>query len=164
VLRELTKVKFDWRIFLVAFAFSLARGILGNSSFLLLRMFDFGALTFSLVSLAFSLVSFIVSPLLLFGIFYFMGKKIDLVAEFLSVVVSLFLGSLIGHLIGYFPLQLFYILQYGGSFGVAGSLFLNVLSIAWYVFAFAFSLEFFVAFTALSMSYVVTKRSTRASV
>jgi hypothetical protein len=148
----------------VAFAFSLAKGILGNSSFLLFQMFNLEPLASSWVSLALTVLSSLVSPLLLFGVFYFMGKKIDLVAEFLSVVVPLFLGSLIGHLAGYFPLQILYILQFGGSLDLAASLFLNVLWIAWYVFWIAFSLEFFVAFTALSMSYIVEKRSTRAGV
>jgi len=149
-------MKFKWKIFVVAFLFSFVIGALPNVSQFLFQMFHSSlAEVFEWIMFALNVVSFFVSPLLLFASFYYMGRKIDLAAEFLSVVVSLFLGSWFGHLIGYFPLEFIRIFQNGGTFigWTWGLWFL------WYAFSKAFSLEFFAGFAALSMAYIVRKRS-----
>jgi hypothetical protein len=97
-------------------------------------------------------VSFILSPLLLFASFYFIGRNIDLASDFLSVLVSLFVGSLAGRSIGYFSL-------YADSYVVPSS-FLEFLWLGLELLCIAFSLEFFVGFTALAMAYIVKKRHT----
>lgn len=95
-------------------------------------------------------VSFILSPLLLFASFYLIGRNIDLASDFLSVLVSLFIGSLAGRLIGYFFL-------YADSYAAPSS-FLEFLWLGLELLYVAFSLEFFVGFTALAMAYIVKKR------
>lgn len=98
--------------------------------------------------------SFIISPFLLFASFYHIGRNIDLASDFLSVLVSLFIGSWVGQLIG--GLLIFqYISQ--ASFGSAPYTLLQYL---WAVVYSGFSLEFFVGFTALAMAYIVKKRLT----
>jgi len=147
-------MEFKWRIFAVALVFSSVIGVLSNVSVFIFRMFDLTPEVYRWITFAISIVTFFVSPALLFACLYLMGRKIDLVAEFSSVVVPLFLGSWIGHLIGYFPLQLIYIALYGSTFvGPWGLWFI------WYAFISAFSSEFFVGFAALSMAYIARKRS-----
>jgi len=147
-------MSFNWKIFVVAFVFSLATGILSNVSQYLFQMFDFSPEGYVWVSFSLNVAMFFVSPALLFAFLYVIGGKTDLAAEFKSVGVSLFLGSWIGHLIGYFPLQFVFIAQYGGSFvGPVGLWFL------WYGFRTAFSMEFFVGFAAFSMAYIARKHS-----
>jgi len=101
-----------------------------------------------------NMVTFLISPLLLFACFYIIGQKIDLTTDFLSVVLSLFLGAWIGHLIGSLSLQFISYALYSGASFVSW-----ILWAMWYSFMVAFSLEFFVAFAALSMAYIVRKRS-----
>jgi hypothetical protein len=107
-----------------------------------------------LIDVVMSMATFLVSPLLFFAVFYIIGHKMDLVAEFLSVVVPLFLGSWAGHLIGYFPLQFIHITLYGTTINWSW-----ILWSFWYVFRTALSLEFFGGFTALSIAYITRKRS-----
>lgn len=109
-------MEFKWRIFAVALLFSLMSGAISSISPFLPRILDLKPQEFAWVSFAVSVAAFFVSPVLLFAFLYLMGRKIDLVAEFSLVVVPLFLGSWFGHLIGYFPLQFFYIALFGSSF------------------------------------------------
>jgi len=146
---------FNWRIFVVGFVFGLVIGALSNVSQFLFRMFDnLTPQMFSWITSVISVATFFISPVLLFACLYIMGEKIDLVTEFLSVVVPLFLGTWAGHLIGYFPLQFILIAWNGGTF--AGPW---VFWFMWYAFRAAFSLEFFVGFAALSMAYIARRRS-----
>ena len=147
-------MEFNWRIFLVASVFSLVIGALSNVSPLLFWTSDLGPETLAWISFAMSAVTFFVSPVLLFACFYLIGGKMDLVAEFRSVIVPLFLGSLAGHLIGYFSSQIVYIVWYSRTLS-----WLSIPWIVWYVFIRVFSYEFFVGFAALSMAYIVRKRS-----
>jgi len=147
-------MEFKWRFFTVAFVISLAVGALSNVSPFLFRMLDLTPESYAWTAFIIGVASFFVSPGLFFAAFYLMGRKTDLVVEFLSIVVPLFLGSWIGHLVGYFPLQFIYVVQHGNTF--VGPW---VLWFLWYVFSAAFSREFFVGFAALSMAYIVAKRS-----
>jgi len=147
-------MEFRWKIFAVAFVIALAVGVLSNVPTFLFRMLNLTPQWFSWIALVVSVATFFVSPGLFFAAFYLIGGKIDIVAEFLSVVVPLFLGSWAGELIGYFPLQFIFVAQYGGTFIDPWS-----LGFLWYAFRAAFSYEFFVGFAALSMAYIVRKRS-----
>lgn len=147
------------KIFFVALIFSLTIGVLGNASVILFRIFAPDSQTIFLTSLGLNVISFCVSPLLLFAVFYFMGRKMNIVFEFLSVVTSLFLGSFVGHLIGYGLPLLLYIVGYDSTFASQGFLFVSILSMLWYAFRIAFSTEFFVGFTALSIAHIMKKRS-----
>jgi len=147
-------MEFKWKIFLVVLLFALAVGALSNLSLFLFRMLNFGPEALSWVSIAVNMVTFLISPLLLFACFYIMGQKIDLATDFPSIALSLFLGAWIGHLIGSLSLQFISYALYGGASFVSW-----ILWVMWYSFIVAFSLEFFVAFAALSMAYIVRKRS-----
>jgi len=147
-------MEFKWGIFLVALSFSLTIGALSNVSLFLYRIFDFTPEVFSWLNVALSAAAFFLSPVLLFVCLFLMGRNIDLVAEFLSVVVPLFIGSWVGHLIGYYSFYFLYIFQYDGS--LVGPW---IIGLVWHAFVTAFSAEFFVGFAALSMAYITTKRS-----
>jgi len=145
---------FNWRIFVVALAFSLVISAISYLDQFLFMIFRFPPRDWAWIALLFSVASFVVSPVLLFAYFFFTGGKIDLAAEFSSVVVPLFLGSWVGHVVGYYTLQFLYLSQYGGTF-----LDPWVFGFLWYAFRIAFSFEFFVGFAALSMAYIARKRS-----
>jgi len=147
-------MEFKWRIFVIAFVFALVIGVLSNSFQFLYRMFDFSPEVYGWITFTIGVVTFFVSPVLLFASFYLTGQKIDLAAEFLSVVVPLFLGSWAGHVIGYFSLQYIYMVQYGGTYVGPWALWW-----VWYAFRTAFSFEFFVGFAALAMAYISRKLS-----
>jgi len=146
-------MQFNWRIFVVAFIFSLVVGVLSGISQFLFEVFMWSMEVYTWVNFGISVVAFVVSPLLLFACFYIMGKKIDFAAEFPSAVVPLFLGSWVGHLLGYFTLQLGLYSRYSGAFVEPLALWFS-----WYGFRMAFSFEFFAGFAALSMSYIAKKR------
>lgn len=135
--------------------FSLVIGVFLNVHLYLLRL-HLETVLYSYVMWSIDVVSFFISPLVLFASFYLMGRNIDLIAEFPSILVSLFLGSWIGHLIGYFSSVLLYISLYAdlhfSSFGY--------LYYFWAAVSNALSLNFFVGFAALSISYIVKKRQT----
>ena len=144
---------FNWKVFFVALPFSLVIGVLVNVHLYLLRL-DLGPVPYSWVMLSIDVVGFVISPLILFASFYLMGRNIDLIAEFPSILMSLFLGSWIGHLIGYFSSVLLYISLYAdlhfSSF--------TYLYYFWAAVSNALSVNFFVGFAALSISYIMKKR------
>jgi hypothetical protein len=143
-------MKFMWKIFLVTFLFSLAVAILSNSYKILiltirnLSAYDYGALLFLL-----SVVSFFISPALFFGVLYLIGRNLDFATEFMSVVISLFLGCWLGHLVGFFTIEFVYITNYDSALSIS-----QLLYYFWYIFPFAFSSEFFIGFTAVSMAHI----------
>jgi hypothetical protein len=143
-------MKFNWTVFTVAFAFSFVIPALSYISTFLTRTLNHEM--WDLLFFSTHAVSFILSPLLLFASFYLIGRNIDLASDFPSVLVSLFVGNLAGCLIAYFSL-------YVGSY-VASSSFLEFLWLSLELLYMAFSLEFFVGFTALAMAYIVKKRHT----
>lgn len=144
---------FNWKVFFVALPFSLAIGVRLNIHLYLLRL-DLGPVPYSYVMWSIEVVSFVISPLFLFASFYIMGRNIDLIAEFPSILMALFLGSWIGHLTGYFSSVLLYISLYAG---LLFSLY-TYLHYFWVAVSMALSLNFFVGFAALSISYIVKKR------
>ncbi len=146
-------MKFNWKVFFVILPFSLGIGVLSNV-YLYLLPWHLGPVQYSRVIWSINVVSFCVSPLVLFASFYLMGRDIDLIAEFPSVLVPLFLGSLIGHLIGHFSSVLLYTSLYPDW----NSLSQNYLWFFWVPISKVFSSEFFVGFGALSMSYIAQKR------
>jgi hypothetical protein len=148
-------VKFNWKVFAVALMFSFVIGALSSgNSFLYLIWLKVSSQMFDWLSFLFRVGSFIISPLLLFASFYLMGRNIDLASDFLSVLLSLFIGSWVGQLIGGLPI-FWYVSQ-----ALFASASYTLLPYLWAVFCFAFSLEFFVGFTALAMAYIVKKRLT----
>lgn len=144
---------FNWKVFFVALPFSLVIGAFVNVHLYLLRL-HLEIVRYPWVMLFIDVVRFFISPLVLFASFYLMGKNIDLLAEFSSILMSLFLGSWIGHLIGYFSSILLYIFLYAELYF---SLF-GFLYYFWAAVSMALSLNFFVGFAALSISYIVKKR------
>ena len=96
----------------------------------------------------------IVSPLLVFVSFYFIGKKIQTNTEFYSYILSFFIGNAIGYTFGssiiimliqtIIPMTpLAIVARVVGNF--VGSL---------------FSTSFFVGFSALALSYIIKRNQT----
>ncbi len=144
-------MKLNWTVFAVALMFSFVVGALSHS---LLYLYSLN-LSPQTVDWLLSLIEagrFIISPFLLFASFYLIGRNIDLASDFLSVLVPLFIGSWAGQLIGGLLIFL-YISQ-----ALFGSASYTLLQYLWAVFYSAFSLEFFVGFTALAVAYIVKKR------
>jgi len=52
--------------------------------------------------LALSLPSFLINPVLLFYVFYRLGKKVPLAERYISVGISLFVGGMLGYVVPYF--------------------------------------------------------------
>lgn len=76
-----------------------------------------------IVTLALGLPAFLVNPVLLFYVFYRLGKKVRLKERYGSVGAGVFVGGLIGRL-AYFPLQL---LVRGSLFGAVSPDLLSVI-------------------------------------
>ncbi len=145
-------MRFDWKVFFVVLPFSLAIGVLSNIHLFLL-LWILGTPQYSQIVLSVDVVRFCISPLVLFASFYFMGRSIDLIAELPSILVSLFLGSLIGQLIGHFSsILLFASLRADWYFLSRNFWFF------WAPISRGFSHDFFVGFGGLSASYLVQKR------
>jgi hypothetical protein len=69
-------------------------------SIALLNVLRFSFLLFSLPSI----ISFLINPVSMFIVMYLLGRRINVARRYISVVVSLFLGGLIGSAIPYFLL------------------------------------------------------------
>jgi hypothetical protein len=135
---------------MVAFAFSSVIPVLSYISTVLIKTLNHEMWNFVFFSTR--AVSFILSPLLLFASFYLIGRNVNLTLNFPSILASLFVGNLAGRSVVYLSL-------YGGSY-VASSSFFDFLWLSIELLYMAFSLEFFVGFTALSMAYILKKRHT----
>jgi hypothetical protein len=150
-------MRFEWVVFYVAFGFSLVVNALSNSYFLFTYALNvtpgnaFVAFQFARA------VSFLVSPLALFASFYIIGRSIDFGARFQPVLVSLFLGNWIGHLIAHFSFMLWFSSLSGVSYLLQPYL---LPEIVWAVITYALSLEFFVGLSAISIAYIVKRRET----
>jgi hypothetical protein len=71
---------------------------------------------YAIISALASFAGYAVSPVVVFVIFYFVGKSIDIPTEFKSVTAALAVGSFIGYVAAYFPLQFSYLAGSGGFF------------------------------------------------
>ncbi len=67
-------MKFNWKVFFVILPFSLDIGVLSNV-YLYLLPWHLGPVQYSRVIWSINVVSFCVSPLVLFASFYFMGRR-----------------------------------------------------------------------------------------
>ena len=152
-------MKINPTVLIVAFALSTVFGVLSNSYLIessnLMRaiennIFPLTTEPTSLPTLVLMLNP-IVSPLLVFVSFYFIGKKIQTNTEFYSYFLSFFLGNAIGYTFGssiiimliqtIIPMTtLAIVARVVGTF--VGSL---------------FSSSFFVGLSALSLSYIIKK-------
>ena len=149
-------MKPNWKVFLVAFALSFVlRAVLPSISSNLTRMLDHEMWDSVLFST--HVVSFVLSPLLLFASFYLIGRNIDLASDFLSVLVSLFVGCFAGRFIGFLVLS-----EVSNVLPPAPYTLLLFFEYGFDYLIMAFSLEFFVGFTAIAMAYIV-KKELRAS-
>ena len=144
-------MRFNWKVFVVAFVFSLVIGVLSIIFGYLVQALNLRPEMLSGVWYFISVTRFVISPFLLFASFYLIGRNLDLRAEFPSVLLPLFFGSWVGHLIGFYPLALWdnplYIVNVE-----------SLLSFIWYGISSALSFEFFVEFSALSMAYLLKTR------
>lgn len=144
-------MRFLWKIFGFALTLSLASGVLAHSSLIWSHMIrDVSIMIW--FPFIISILTFFVNQVLVFGVFYLLGGEVNLTAEFMPVVVSLFLGCWLGNVTSYFSIQFISLATFGGS--LAGPWLLLFL---WYFFRMAFSGDFFVGFTALSIAHLTKK-------
>jgi len=148
-------MRFEWVVFLVALGFSLVVGALQNSYLFWQRVLYVPLEMTVWVFFFVGVVSFFVSPLVLFASFYLIGRKIDFSSGFQSVIVPLFLGNWAGHLIAYFSFRLWYSSLYAGQYFWEPYFFSEIV---WVVVSYALSLEFFVGLSALAIAHIVKRR------
>ena len=160
------------KVFAVAFVLAVALAVFSNSFILFSRvlLFNSPSSTFLLMSLIMSSGGFVVSPILVFVAFYFVGKKVNFTAEFRSVIAALAGGSVAGYAVTYFALLFWYAVSGGpspsyGSPAVSVSLLFAVLAMLASAFGAAvirvFSTLFFVALAALVLAHFIkTKHHT----
>jgi hypothetical protein len=89
---------------------------------------------------------FLINPVLLFLVSYFIGKRIVLKFGLSSVIIPLFLGSLVGSMVLFYYVSLPSVLDFSTDLIVIFAQFLSVISIC---------LEtFFVSFTAMTIGVI----------
>lgn len=74
--------------------------------------------------LLFNLLPFLINPALFFYIFYVLGKNVQLAERYMSVIVSLFVGGLVGTAPVYFLLPI----AFGGTWGATFPDLLSVIT------------------------------------
>jgi hypothetical protein len=144
-------MKIYYRTLLIALAFSFAIGILSHGAMFLTRLYpypnDYQAIATN--SLFLSIIGMIISPVLLFVTFYFIGKKPETIGEFYSHLLSFFVGNLIGFAVGNFLGTFLTVVEMPFEYVVYMLLFSFVGS--------PFSSSFFVGFSALAIGYIIRK-------
>jgi hypothetical protein len=144
-------MRIDAKVLVIAFVFSVIIGILADI-LIHLDLFVISQTGFYFWLNVLGVANFVVNPLLAFVAFYFAGGKIDIEAKFVSVIVSLFLGILVGFWIGFLP-EIYFSLNYYGGIDKAAVL----IQIDQYSYYGSFLLLFFVAFSALCFQYFFRK-------
>jgi hypothetical protein len=142
-------MKIYYRTFLIALAFSVLVGIFSHASILLASLNPDDFQPMAMNSIFLGIIAPIISPVLLFVTFYFIGKKPETIGELYSHLLSFFVGNLIGLAVGNFLGT--YLTVIGMPFEYVAYLFL---------FSFVgspFSSSFFVGFSALAISYIIKK-------
>ena len=135
-------------MFLVILILGFASGFLSVYQILLPFAFDWqtSGSSLSMYYGLFSIISFIISPILIFTGIYFLGKKIDVKTKLSSIIITLIGGALIGKLLGYVSAYL-----------ISGYEF-EVFSVPYLSHLLSLSLSslsmFFIAFTALAIAYI----------
>jgi hypothetical protein len=95
---------------------------------------------------------FIVNPLLVFVIFFFIGRRIDIANNSIAVWLSLFVGLLIGFWIGFIPEIYFMTRYYGGLEQTA-----VLVQLTRYDITGSFPMFFFASFSAICTASMVNK-------
>jgi hypothetical protein len=137
------------KVLLIALVFSFAIGILSQSPEFLMRLYPNDNQAIGTTATYFGILATIISPVLFFVTFYFIGKKPETLGEFYSCLLSFFLGNWIG-------------LAFGGFLGTVLSIYDLPSEVVAYILmgSFAgslFSSSFFVGFSALAVSYIIKK-------
>ena len=112
---------------------------------------------FFLASLAINALSFLINPVLLFLVFYRLGKRVQLGDRYVSVGASIFVGGMVGYVVPYFLVPV----AFGSSWS---SFFPDLVSVL--VIASSFALGFvsaglgilFPSFVAIAVANYRTKR------
>jgi len=113
-------------LFLLALVFSAFQAVSQITPVMLFTPYGFTGSYFFAGAVAGSLISFLVSPVLLFYVFYRLGKSVVLSERYLRICVGVFLGGMIGYSVAYFLLPI----AFGSVWGFA---FPNLLSVVFSV-------------------------------
>lgn len=152
-LKRILRMKIQLKVLIVAFVFATVLGVLSNISLLYSTLQpNFEAIYQTM--LISSTLGTIVSPLLFFVAFYFIGKKVGSAKDFWSYILSLFIGIVFGINFGYSLMYvIFHLVTFGSvqfSMGyLAGALGRFVYSL--------YSPSFFVGITAVATSFIIKK-------
>jgi hypothetical protein len=152
-LKRILGMKIQLKVIIVAFFLAIVLGALSNISLIFSSLQpDYEAIYH--VMLTANILGTIISPLLFFVTFFFIGKKIISAKEFWSHILSLFIGNIIGINFGYSLMYItFHLVTYGSvQFSenyLVGALgrFVNSL----------YSLSFFVGIAAVATSFIIKK-------
>ena len=148
-------MKIQLKVFLVALIFAIILGVLASSQIFFIFSFDLYQEMYIIFSFIFSMIRIIISPVLVFLIFYYyIGKGLETAKDFWQYIFSLFLGNVIGYTISRSVLFVLYPLVTPFAEINFIGLFSNILS---YFAVSVFSYTFFVGFCALATSFIVRK-------
>ena len=131
-------------IFIAAFAISLIPQLLDMGLREALANLQAGSLEYSLQVTIYNIANLLITPVLAFVVFYFIGKQTNLSVELKWAILTLLLGNVSGYVIGAA------IYEYDTGFPVGMIPFLSLPA-----FAYAFVGEaFFVELAALAVAYI----------
>lgn len=92
-------MKFNLKLFSISFIFALIAGAPAAfpTYFIAYLVNSFGAEYAGTLAMYLGIVSFIINPIIIFIVFYFLGRRYDLPKMIGEVVLSVFLGLVIGY-------------------------------------------------------------------
>ena len=148
-------IKIQVKVLTIALIFPLILSFVSAS--FLMKYMDFDVFTriyFPFIGI----LRWIISPLLIFVTFYFIGKEIDTTKKFWSYLFSFFLGNCLGFTFGVIVMFLF------SDFVDYAHIWYLVATLVGTFIGSLFSYSFFVGFCALATSYILKKGQTENEV
>jgi len=127
-------------ILVVSFVLSFVKGFFGSYPIIFWGLDNIQ--NFLIYSPIFTLINIVISPILVFIVFYKIGKKFDLKSNLKSSIVRMLIGAYVGHflannIIGFFNEYSDFLSTLIGS-----------------IVSLTFLTSFFIAFTALAIGYL----------
>lgn len=151
-------MKIKAKVLIVAFTFAFIIGVL-SESIQYMGMLHTTVDSLVAINTIVSTIREIVSPLLLFITFYFMGKKAETINDLYSNLFSFFLGNWIGLTIGH-SITLAVVLTAFSNVSAVG---IGFTILGW-LGSSLFSYSFFVGCSALAISYIVNRKTVSANI
>ena len=151
-------MKSHFKVLICALVLSAALAVVSNITTLILNFgrqpFPSGFAVYGAIFTAAGIASYVINPLVVFVVFYFIGREIILTKMMKSTLISLAVGCLVGYLVVYVPIILLTEVLLPNSPAPFWAILL-IMFFALYSGALrVFSSIFFVALAAIAMAYI----------